>query len=189
MGLTALMTTHLFAQIDPVARARQLEAEDQQQRMNARLQALEEALQTIQQEMGALRAEMRNMRDTTSRANPATQSSLTQLEEKIREVDRKRITDQEKVLSLLGRIEKQASGPTSTRPPKDKVEKETKTAPPPGKTYEYTIREGDSLYKIVRDLREQKVNVTEAAIKQANPKTDWNNLKIGKTINIPVPDK
>jgi hypothetical protein len=210
--MTVVATTHLLAQGDPIARARQQEAEEHQQRMNARLQALEESLQAIQQEMTALRGEVRNLRDQASRSNPASQGAMQQLEDKIREVDKKRVADQEKVLAEFARLQKNLGGsPAPTRPtnPKtgntkgdktDKTDKgdkgdkgdktdKTATAATPGKTYEYTIREGDVLSKIVRDLREQGLNINEAAVKKANPKVDWNNLKIGKTIIIPVPEK
>ena len=179
VALLALLGTISLQAQDPVARARQQEVEEQQRRLNARLMALEEALQSIQQEMNTLRAEVRQVREQASRANNNdVQSSVRQLEEKIREVDRNRLKDQEAVLSVLKSIQRTAS--TTPRP--------TPTPAPPGKSYEYTIREGDTISAIVNSLKEQGLNLSVDSVLKANPKLDPKRLRPGSTIIIPVPE-
>lgn len=55
---------------------------------------------------------------------------------------------------------------------------------PPGQVIEYTIKPGDTFYKLA-----QKYCTTVEAIKQANPGVDPLNLQIGQKIKIPCPAK
>ncbi|MCF8010133.1 MAG: DUF3794 domain-containing protein [Clostridiales bacterium] len=51
---------------------------------------------------------------------------------------------------------------------------------PPGETVEYTIKSGDTFYKIARQY-----STTVDAIKRANPGVNPNNLQVGQTIKVP----
>ena len=56
----------------------------------------------------------------------------------------------------------------------------TPTVCPPG-TQQYTVRAGDTFFSLA-----QRFNTTVAAIQQANPNVDPNNLQIGQTLCIPM---
>ena len=70
-------------------------------------------------------------------------------------------------------------GGTVPRPP---------VAHPPGPTekgFEYKIKSGDRLQKIVAALKAQGFKATEKQIMEANPTVDWSKLKIDQKIFIP----
>ena len=111
--------------------------------------------------------------------------------EKIREVDEKRISDNEKLLDKvtteIGRL-----GKTLSAPPKSGSSIPSETKPPveakpsSEKGYEYTIRSGDHPRVISQALAKQGVKVTIQQIMDANPKVDWTKLRIGQKIFIPA---
>jgi predicted RNase H-like nuclease (RuvC/YqgF family) len=164
--------------------AQRQEAEEQQRRISARLGALEEALQTYHHEVTTLKAEVRALREELARANnrnenAATQESIRQLASSIQEVDRKRMSDNEKVLKELRGIGRAVAPTTPTKKVPDEVT-------PKGEQYEYTIKEGDTLIEIVKGLRELGVSVTQAQVEKANPNVNWGKLRVGKRIVIPA---
>jgi LysM repeat protein len=77
-----------------------------------------------------------------------------------------------KVTELLQRDVVVAVAPPVTPPP----------VCPPGQVITYTIKPGDTFF-----LLAQRFNVGVAAIQQANPGVNPNQLTIGQVINIPCP--
>jgi hypothetical protein len=51
----------------------------------------------------------------------------------------------------------------------------------------YKIKDGDTLVRIVADLRAQGFKVSQQQVMDVNPKVIWNRLAIGQTIYIPKP--
>ncbi len=184
------------AQDSPTAIAEKQEAEERYKTLSARLDSLEEAMQSHQQRMKALAEELRAMREDLSRQaqnntlNAATQKRLENLAEKIEEVDRKRMADNEKVIATITAEIKRAlserpSGGTRGNPPPPSTT--PKGGNEPG--YEYTVQANDNPYVIASKLAKRDIKVTSKQIMDANPGVNWNKLKIGQKIFIPEPKK
>ena len=183
----ALWLVPQLSAADAYSVAQRQEAEEHARRVNARVNALEEALQSYQQEINALKAELRGMREELSRANnrnenAATQESIRNLASSIQEVDRKRMADNAKVVAALEKLGQKLAAPTPSTP----TPRQQPRAPS-DKDFEYTIRPQDNLHNIVRDLREQGFKTTVEDILKANPNLKPNALVVGKKIIIPAP--
>ncbi len=145
-----------------------------------------------------LRKEIENLRSEQSKPNTsyATPDDLKRLAHAIEEVDRKRADDYEKTKTALAKL---GQALTSTPPPKksqtgtpaDKstVEKSGTETKPPGdeKGFEYVIKSGDTLSKIVEAYKEQNVKITAEQIRKANPGLVPEKMKVGQKIFIPAP--
>ncbi len=184
------------AQDSPTAIAEKQEAEDRYKTLNARLENLEEAMQSHQKRMNALAEELRAMREDLARLgqnttlNVAAQKRLENLAEKIEEVDRKRMADNEKVIATITAEIKRAlserpSSPTRVNPATSSTT--SRSGNEPG--YEYTVQANDNPYVIASKLAKRDIKVTSKQIIDANPGVNWNKLKIGQKIFIPEPKK
>ena len=185
----------LVAQESPVAAAEREEREANFKRMASRVEQLEETLQNQQKRMGVLVEELHSLREVVDRLkakgeSTATQESIKQLAEKIEEVDRKRMADGELVSRKFAGIGKELSSaitPRTVTPPAVKPDKSAPADPnqPPEKSFEYKIKDGDTLSRIVTDLRAQGWKVTQKQVMDINPSVNWNRVRIGQTIYIP----
>ena len=192
-----------FAETAEQAAARQ-EAEDNYRRMNARVDDLFAAIESMQKRFNAMQDDVRKLSEEVSRAtdkakDPATQENLKQLAKAIEEVDKKRVTDRDKLLDAFAGLEKtiassstpktNGNAPKATKPrvqsPKNGGTSPTPAAPEKG--YEYTIQEGDTLNRIAIALNKQGMKLTTKQIIEANPTVNWNRLQIGQKIFIPAP--
>jgi LysM repeat protein len=164
--------------------------------MNTKIEQLEETLQAQQKKFSTLVAEIHALReqvDTLKNRNEsaATRESIKELAEKIEEVDKKRLADSKLIAkqfeSLSAKTLKPAPAPVPDNPKPDKPDKGTppNSSAPPEKAYAYKIKDGDTLVKIVNDLKAQNYRVTQKQIMDVNPGVNWGKLKIGQTIYIP----
>jgi LysM repeat protein len=189
------------AQESPAAAAAEREnTEANFKQVNVKMELLEEALRTQQKRIGVLVNEIHTLREELDRLksrneSAATQESIKRLADKIEEVDKKRRDDNELVLSQLKAIGKGLAKPTpppkETTPPPANPKRDNPDPPvgdkPPENGYTYKIKDGDYLVRIVKDLNTQGFKVTKKQIMDANPKVNWNNLRIGQPIFIPQP--
>jgi len=127
-----------------------------------------------------------------SKRNFATQGDIREIQSRVEEVDRKRISDREKILveftKLLRKISKiKIAAPTPTPPtPPDKPQEK------PIKTIEHTVAKGDFLGGILAAYNEmfrkqKKGRITMTEILKANPKLDPEKIFVGRKIYIPLP--
>lgn len=206
------MAVHLFwlpvparaqeTQESPAAAAERENTEANLKQVNVKMELIEEALRTQQRRIGALVNEIHALREDVDRMksrneSAATQESIKRLAEKIEEVDRKRRDDNELVLAQLKAIGKGLTKPPPpqrepTPAPPPSATKQDDPAPqhadaPPENGYIYKIKDGDTLVRIVTDLRKQGFKVTQKQVMDANPKVNWTRLKIGQSIFIPQP--
>jgi len=180
------------AQESPVAAAAQREEmEANFKRMNTKVEQLEETLLTQQRRMAALVEEIHSLREEVDRLktrneSAATQESIKRLAEKVEEVDKKRIADNELVIAQLRTLGKALSKPIVHSEPK--VDKPAPAANAPQENgWTYQIKDGDTLSRIVTDMRAQGKLITQKQVMDANPKVNWNKLRIGQTVFIPQP--
>lgn len=179
------------------------EAEANAKRLNAKVEQLEETFQAQAKRMNALVDEIHSLRTEVDRLrnrneSAATQDSIRRLADKIEEVDKKRQADNELVLAQLKAIGKGLSKPIQPRepvaePPAARPKTSETPAPPKGNSttpengFTYNIKDGDTLVRIVKDLKAINVVTTQKQIMDANPTVNWNKLKIGQAIFIPQP--
>lgn len=201
-----LGNSRLGAQQDPATAAAEREqAEERHRSMVARLEGLEASLAAIQKNVTALRDEVRHSKDELDRfktrnEGAATQENIKRLAEKIEEVDKKRQADNEKTLKYIDAknaelqkfiLERPSGGPRPPASPGPSTDG-ARPRPPAGnpggvpeKGFEYKIKSGDRLQKIVAALKAQGFKATEKQIMDANPTVDWSKLKIDQKIFIP----
>ena len=190
VSLLGLSCLNGFSQDSATAAAEREEARERQQRMSAKIEELEAALlsyqqqfQTLSREIDRLRGEVSKPRDNGQ--NAATRDTIERLDKKIEEVDRKRIAEQEHIVNELARLRKDLLG-TLTTPNKPKPSRPAPGPAIPEKGFEYEIREGDYLSKLVVALNKDGHKITQKQLRDANPNVNWDKLKIGQKIFIPA---
>ena len=179
-----------FTQDSPSAIAEREDARERYKRMSAKVEDLENAVQTYNQQFQKLEAELHRLQGeiTKLRDTSRDSSAKSDIIEQIKAVDRARIADQENVMKEFARLRKEILG-TLTKPSKPSAGSTSQPPPTPQVTEkgsEYSIREGDTLNKLVVALNKQGVKVTQKQIEQANPGVNWTKLKIGQKIFIPA---
>lgn len=196
-----LPASPLIAQETPATiAAEREEMEANYKRMSLRVEQMEDTLQNQQKRIATLVEEIHNLREQVDKLrakgeSTATQDSIKQLAEKIEEVDKKRIADNELISKKLGNLGKELSTTlvpktTPQPPPATKTEKTPPAAnQPPETSFAYQIKDGDTLSRIVTDLRAQGWKVTQKQVMDINPSVNWSRLRVGQTIYIPQPAK
>jgi LysM repeat protein len=106
-------------------------------------------------------------------ASYATQEEIKRLTEALREVDRKRLDDAERIhaeLKKLGdSLEASAQKLQKRTPPPTPEKKTPEKSATPEKGFEYTVEKGDTLSLIVQAYREKNIKITTDQILKANP--------------------
>lgn len=192
------LVTSATAQETPAALlAAREEMEANYKELKKKFELMEETLESQQKSTTTLLREIHSLREELDRLktrneSAATQDSIRRLAEKIEEVDRKRQSDNELVLSQLKTLAKALSKPIKepvvTPPPAASPDKpKTNGDAPPENVLAYKIKDGDTLSRIVTDLKAQGFKVTQKQIMDANPAVNWSRLRIGQTVYIPKP--
>lgn len=172
-----------FTQDSATALAEREEARERYKRMSAKIEDLENTIQTYNQQFQKMEAEIQRLRGDVARLREGSGANNDLLEQ-IKAVDRARIADQKNVAEKFAELKRELVG-TLTKPPKSSSLAPAPTPQVTEKGLEYSIREGDTLSKLVVALNKQGVKVTQKQIEQANPKVNWTALRIGQKIFIP----
>lgn len=127
-----------------------------------------------------------------SKRNFATQGDIREIQTRVEEVDKKRISDREKILAeftkLLRKIAKIKIAAPTQSPPTRPVQPQEKAI----KTIEHTVANGEFLSGILaayNDLfrKEKKGRITMSEILKANPGLDPEKIFVGRKLYIPLP--
>jgi len=172
-----------------LARGQDAAVEERLNKLDGYVQELLAAQADLQKRLAALAGELDALREQNrSNGAAATQEDVKRLAEAIREVDRKRLEDYEKIRK---EIEKLARALVPAPPPKTPSKLPPKESAPPGgppeKGFEHVVAENDTLSTIALAYREKGFKVTVDQILKANPGLNPNRLKIGQKIFIPAP--
>lgn len=164
-------------------------------KLSGYIEELQAAKVSVDKRMTALVKEVESVREANkSNGLLATQEDIKRLTDAIKEVDRKRLEDYEKIHQEIEKLAKLLSTPAAAKTPTAKKPKDS--APKDGGAaggvaqsgYEHTIAAGDTLSTIAQAYREQyNIKVTVDQILKANPGLKANSLIIGKKILIPTP--
>ena len=149
-----------------------------------------------QKRIAELARELESVREQASKpsGNYATTDDLKRLADAIKEVDRKRMEDYDKIRTELLKLGKTVSAPAPTPSKKTAATIQQDTASqsdkPGGKKeegYEYVIQQGDTLSAIVQAYRDKNIKITKEQIIKANPGLVPEKMKPGQKIFIPAP--
>ncbi len=146
--------------------------------------SLQQQLSQISKEVSALREQMANQ----PREDWATAADLKRLADGVREIDKKRIEDNERIRTEISKLGKLLASAPASRP-RVSHDEETKEKEPskPEAGLEYVVQPGDSLSLIVQACREKGIKVTMDQVRKANPKLNPEKLLVGQKIFIPQP--
>jgi LysM repeat protein len=177
----------------PAVRAQDAATQERLDKLSGRIEDLTAAQEALKKQISELSRELESVREQSAKpsASYARQEDLNLLAEKIKEVDRKRMDDAEKVrtelLKLRNALERPLAPPkkASVTPPKDTPVTTNPTTPEKG--FEYVIKSGDTLDAIVLAYKEKNIKVTAAQILKANPGLKAERLRVGQKIFIPAP--
>ncbi len=165
--------------------------------MSGRVEDLTAAQEALRKQISDLSRELQSVREQASKPNISyaraedVEKNLKQLTEAIKEVDRKRMDDAEKIHSELLNLRKLLETP----PPQPKkapvtAPKETPSASNPStpeKGFEHVVKSGETLDAIVQACREKGIKVTRTQVLKANPGLKPERLKVGQKLFIPAP--
>jgi LysM repeat protein len=186
-----LITLSLCA--SPSARSQDAATEERLNKLSGQIDDLIAGQKEQRERLSALMRELESVREQASKpsANYATHEDLKRLAENVKDVDRKRLEDYDKIRAELLKLGKTLSAPVQSSKksqpitPTDPSTLEKSSAPEKG--YKYTIQKNDNLSAIVKAYKEKNIKITTDQILKANPGLDPNRLRVGQEIFIPAP--
>jgi LysM repeat protein len=185
-----LVTSALFCA--PGVRAQDAATQERLDKLSGRIEDLIAAQEALKKQITEMSRELENVREQSGKPNTsyARQEDLDLLEKAIKEVDRKRVEDAEKIQTQLLNLRKVLEAPPpqskkSSVTPKDASGTASSSKPENG--FEYVVKSGDTLDAIALGCKEKNIKVTVAQILKANPGLKAERLKVGQKIFIPAP--
>jgi len=177
----------------PAGSAQDAATEERLNKLSGQIEDLIAGQKQQKERLASLAREMENLREQASKptANYAAQEDLKRLADSVREVDRKRLEDYDKITTELRKLGKTLAAPIpsskKSTPTTALDSPDASKASPSAKGFEYVIEKNDSLSAIVKAYAEKNIKVTTEQILKANPGLDPNRLRVGKKIFIPAP--
>ena len=183
----------------PNLRAQDAATEERLNQLSGKIEDLIAAQEAERKQLAELRKEIDSLREQASKptGNFAAQEDLKRVADTVKEVDRKRLEDYEKIRTTIKDLGKTLAAPTPTRTRKNdvaesndppKASKQTQTPPDKAdKGFEHTVKSGDTLSGIIAAYKEQNVKVSKEQIMAANPGLVPEKMRVGQKIWIPAP--
>jgi len=187
-----LLTLTLCA--GPTSRGQDAATEERLNQLSGKIETILEGQEALRKRLNELAREIETVREQASKptGNYASQEDLQRL---IKEIDRKRLEDNDKIRTEFLKLGKMltATTPSSKNPSATQTEK---TVPAnddkparPQTVFEHTIQSGDTISAIIAAYRDKNIKVTQDQILKANPGLKPERLVVGKKIFIPAPEK
>jgi LysM repeat protein len=175
--------------VPAMAPAQDAATEERLNKLSAQIDVLIEAKDVQNKKIDDLQSQIRDLQSQVSKpsGNFASADDVKQLADAVKEVDRKRQEDNEKVLNELEKLGKTLGGSGSRRPAPVLDTKPPVDVNPNAPHFEYTVQSGDTLGAIVKAYKEKNIKVTLSQILAANPGLKPENMKVGQKIIIPAP--
>lgn len=187
--ISLLLVTGLLA-LPAVAPAQDAATEERLNKLSAQIDVLVDAKEAQNKKIDDLQSQIRDLQNQLSKpsGNYASADDLKQLADAVKEVDKKRQEDNERVLNELEKLGKSLGGGTSRRdrgtaPVSDIKPSINANAP----HFEYPVQAGDTLAAIVKAYRDKGIKVTLQQVLAANPGLKPESLRVGQKIIIPAP--
>jgi LysM repeat protein len=184
-----LLTTLLVMPV--LCPAQDAATEERLNKLSAQIDVLVEAKDAQNKKIDDLQRQINDLQSQLNKpsGNYASADDLKQVADAVKEVDRKRQDDNERVVKELEKLGKTLGGGSGRRPspPASLSANPTPESSPSGPHFEYTVQPGDTLGAIVKAYREKNIKVTLQQILAANPGLKPENMKAGQKIVIPAP--
>jgi hypothetical protein len=184
----------------PVLRAQDAATQERMDKMAGQIANLVENQDALRKKVEDLEKAIEHLRAQMDKpsGNYASQDYVKQLYESVKDLDRKRIEDNEKLKADMKtefeKLRKLISTPTVT--PKNPTSPGTTSddpkgkkagSPGEGKGYEHVVKAGELLSTIVKAYRDEKKTTCNVdQVLKANKLTDANRIFVGQTIFIPA---
>ena len=182
--MTALLATPVLAPAQDAA------TEERLNQLSAQIDVLKEAKEAQNKRIDALEKQVGDLQSQLNKpsGNYASTDDLKQVADAVKEVDKNRKADNEKVLNELEKLGKTLGGGsgghhTSSVTPTDTPKP---TFDPNTPHMEYPVQAGDNLSAIAKAYTDKGIKVTVKQILAANPGLKAENLKPGQKIIIPA---
>lgn len=167
-----------------IVRAQDAATEERFNKLAAQIEVLVEAKDAQNKKIDDLVKAMDALQQKMNQPSPnyASQEDLKLLADKLREVDRKRQDDNDRILEGIKReLKSFAVKPAAPKPVT------SDTTPLPDKGFEYVVKSGDTLSAIVAAYRDSNIKVSMEQILKANPGLKPEKMSVGQKIFIPAP--
>ncbi len=175
--------------VPAVAPAQDAATEERLNKLSAQIDVLIEAKDAQNKKIDDLQSQIRDLQSQVSKpsGNYASADDVKQLADAVKEVDKKRQDDNERIVSEIEKLGKTLGGSGSHRSSTSTSVNPTPTVDPNAPHMEYTVQAGDTLGAIVKAYRDKNVKVTLQQILAANPGLKPETMKVGQKIIIPQP--
>jgi LysM repeat protein len=179
----------------PLLHAQDAATEERLNKLTGQIEDLIAGQKAQQKHIADLAKELESVREQASKptGNYAGQDDLKHLAEAVKEVDRKRLDDYDKMQTAMAKLSKTLQTPTPAKKAPSTTsaegsggEKQAEKIASVEKGIEYTIQPGDTLSAVVQACKERKVKVTVDQILKANPGLKPEKLRAGQKIFIPA---
>jgi LysM repeat protein len=179
----------------PVLRAQDAATEERFNKLAGQIEDLRSNQESLTRKIDALGKEIESLHGQVEKPNGnyASDEDLKRLADAVREIDRKRLDDYEKIRAELKNLGKtlaasapavsKKSSPTHTDNPSTTPDKPNV----PEQGFDYEVKSGDTLSIIVKAYRDKNIKITTDQILKANPGLKPEKLRVGQKIFIPAP--
>jgi LysM repeat protein len=177
----------------PLLRAQDAATEERLNKLTGQFEDLRAGQDALGKRIESLGKEIENLRSALDKpaGNYASQEDLKRLAEGVKEIDRKRLEDYDKIRTELLKLGKTLSAPAAaTKKPAPSLPAENSAGDKStvsDKGFEYIVKKGDTLSIIVQAYRDNNIKITTDQILKANPGLKPEKLRVGQKIFIPAP--
>jgi LysM repeat protein len=176
----------------PAMRAQDAATEERLNQLGGKIEDMKASEEALKSRIAELTREVAGLREKVGQptGNYATAEDLKRLADAVKEIDRKRIEDNDKIKIELQKLAKLLSAPvpSSTKKGSPAPTAGDTTPTPDAKGYEYVVQSGDTLSAIAAEYKKKNIKIAAIPeIVKANPGLNPNNLIVGKKIFIPAP--
>jgi LysM repeat protein len=192
MKRIALLALGLVLVGPPALPAQDAATEERLNKLSGQIEDLRSSNDALTRRIDGLSKEIDSLRSQMDKptGNFASDEDLRRLADTVKEIDRKRLDDYEKIRAELKSLGKTLAASTpsvrKTSPPAA-VDPPSEKSSGPDKGFEYQVKRGDTLLLIVQAYRDNNIKVTMDQVLKANPGLKPKEMRIGQKIFIPAP--
>jgi septal ring factor EnvC (AmiA/AmiB activator) len=172
--------------------------EERLNQLSGKIEDLIASQETQRKQLADLRREIESLREQASKptGNFAAQEDLKRLADNVKEVDRKRLEDYEKIRTTIKDLGKTLAASSPSAPVR-KVKNESDSTETPkaskqaanDKGFEHIVKSGDTISGIIAAYKAQNIKVNKEQIMAANPGLAPEKMRLGQKIWIPAPQQ